>query len=98
MTSSSLTLKFTQYENFVPVTIVQVAGDLDSLTHEEFQKRMLQEVAAGAQHILLDFRPLDYISSAGLRALYTLAKAVAAKGGQSTGSGGQAGAFKSPYL
>ena len=98
MTPSSLNLKFTQYENFVPVTIVQVAGDLDSLTHEEFHKRMLQEVAAGAQHILLDFRPLDYISSAGLRALYALAKAVAAKGGQSTGSGGQAGAFKSPYL
>jgi len=87
-----LKLKFWQHEEFVPVTVVQLAGELDSNTYKQFQTEVLHEIEAGTRHILLDFSQLTYISSAGLRALHMIAKTLSAKGA------GQAGVFKSPYL
>lgn len=90
--AASLKLKFWQHEEFVPVTVVQLAGELDSHTYNQFQTEVLQEIEAGARHILLDFGQLSYISSAGLRALHMIANTLSAKGAS------QASAFKSPYL
>jgi carnosine synthase len=87
-----LKLKFSQHDGFVPVTVVQLAGELDSNTYNQFQTEALQEIEAGARHILLDFSHITYISSAGLRALHMIAKTLSARGAM------QAGLFKSPYL
>ena len=82
MTSSPLNLKFTQYEGFVPVTIVQVTGELDSHTYEQFQSRLLQKVEAGVRRILLDFSQLTYISSAGMRVFYQALDRIESQGGK----------------
>jgi anti-anti-sigma factor len=37
---------------------------------------------AGARHVVVDFRPVDYLSSAGFRPLLSLLKEVRAKGGR----------------
>lgn len=63
------------------VTIVAIAGSLDSLTSPQAQQALDAVVAQGARKIAVDCRALDYISSAGLRVLLGLAKQLGAKGG-----------------
>jgi anti-anti-sigma factor len=75
-----------------------LTGDLDGSSYDHFQKEALQTIAAGARFLLLDFSQLHYISSAGLRSLYTLSRTLAAKGGAAGVSDMSAGAFKSPFL
>jgi len=93
-----LNLSISEFEGFVPVTVVQLAGELDSSSYDQFQTKALQEVDAGARYVLLDFSQLTYISSAGLRAIYIIAKALAAKGVHSAEGTRKVGEFKSPYL
>ena len=61
--------------------IVEISGRLDSVTSGELEKKGLELVAGGAVKMVMDLAETDYISSAGLRTLLTLAKAARAKGG-----------------
>lgn len=56
----------------VPVSIVRLAGDIDSSTYQLFQTHLDEQVAQGARYILLDFREVKRISSAGLRVIHNL--------------------------
>ncbi len=62
------------------IHIVGIAGNLDSTTSPEAQKK-LDAVVAGTRKVVLDFSELDYISSAGLRVLLGAAKQLRASGG-----------------
>jgi stage II sporulation protein AA (anti-sigma F factor antagonist) len=64
------------------VTVVSVAGKLDAVTSPAFEQRVRGTIDAGNHAIVVDLTRLDYISSAGLRALLVLAKQVKAKGGK----------------
>lgn len=63
------------------VTIVAIAGSLDSLTSPQAQQALESAVASGSRKIAVDFSALDYISSAGLRVLLGTAKQLRANGG-----------------
>jgi anti-anti-sigma factor len=63
------------------VTIVAIAGSLDSLTSAEAQQTLDSILAGGARKIAIDFSALDYISSAGLRVMLGVAKQLRASGG-----------------
>jgi anti-anti-sigma factor len=63
-------------------TTVAPCGRLDATSAAEFEQRCIEAVEAGATGMTLDFRSLDYISSAGLRAVLTVGKRLQAKGGQ----------------
>ncbi|MEX2179670.1 MAG: anti-sigma factor antagonist [Gemmatimonadaceae bacterium] len=63
------------------VTIVAIAGSLDSMTSPEAQQALDAILAGGGKKIAVDFTALDYISSAGLRVLLGLAKQLRATGG-----------------
>ena len=94
-----LQVKQFQHEARVPVRVFELAGELDGSNFEQFQEEVLQAVEAGARYVVLDLSQLSYISSAGLRALFRLAKALSAKGGIPTGSSNSnTSSFKSPYL
>lgn len=67
------------------VTVVAVAGSLDSNTSPKAQQALDGILASGARKLAVDFTALDYISSAGLRVLLGIAKRL---GG--TGAGGGA--------
>src|SRR5215471_3136 len=56
------------------VTIVALAGQLDSNTSPEAQAALDAIVAGGVRKVVIDFTALDYISSAGLRVLLGTAK------------------------
>ena len=56
------------------VTVVVLVGHLDSNTSPEAQQALDAVLAGGGRKVVIDFRALDYISSAGLRVLLGTAK------------------------
>ena len=56
----------------VPVTVMEVTGNVDSATHMIFQNKAEELIKGGARHILVDLTHVPYMSSAGLRALSAL--------------------------
>ncbi len=62
------------------ITLVALAGRLDALTGDQAEATVLAALAASPAGLLLDFRQVSFISSAGLRFLLTLHKEAAAAG------------------
>ena len=62
------------------VTIVALAGSLDSKTSPQAQQALDGILAGGGRKLLIDFTALDYISSAGLRVLLATAKRLSGAG------------------
>jgi len=57
----------------VPVTILQLAGQLDGQTYQDLIAKALDITNDGAKNVILDMGELTYISSAGLVSLHTIA-------------------------
>ena len=49
-------------------TIIEVVGRLDTITAPAFEKTISENISE-VQNLVLDFKGLEYISSAGLRVL-----------------------------
>ena len=62
--------------------IVTVKGRMDAVTAPEFEKCMREWIDAGETEFIVDFGGLDYVSSAGLRSILTIAKNLKMKEGQ----------------
>jgi anti-anti-sigma factor len=88
----------------VPITIVQVSGNLDSSTYEAFQSGVNDIVDKGARYIILDLAQTEFISSAGFRAFNNIFNKLRALHPDSNLSdedmkkGISAGTYKSPHL
>lgn len=63
------------------VTIVAMAGNLDTNTSQAAQESLDGVINSGGTTIVVDFTALDYISSAGLRVLLATAKRLNGMGG-----------------
>lgn len=63
------------------VAVAAVRGSLDGLTAEDFEARLGGEIDAGRVRWVLDLAALDYVSSAGLRALLGGMKSARGQGG-----------------
>ena len=61
--------------------VLRVAGRLDAITSPEFEKTCQQCINSESRRMVVDFEGVDYISSAGLRAILLAGKAVHAGGG-----------------
>ena len=59
----------TQEQNRVPVTVLHVAGNTDSMSAEILQKKAMEIIDGGARHLIFDLGKVPYMSSAGLRVL-----------------------------
>ena len=59
-------------------------GHLDAHTEKSFQDQVLRNIENSEKTILIDFSKIDYMSSAGLRALLILAKRQKESGGTLT--------------
>lgn len=62
-------------------TIVAAGGRLDAAGAPELEASCKTLIQGGAKRLLLDLAKVEYISSAGLRTLLVLAKAVKSAGG-----------------
>lgn len=56
------------------VVVVAPVGRIDSTTSEALDRQLAARVGAGDRRIVIDFSGVEYISSAGLRVMLTLAK------------------------
>lgn len=54
--------------------ILDPEGRLDSISAKDFEEKVRGYIDGGEKSILLDFSMVDYISSAGLRVVLTLAR------------------------
>lgn len=64
------------------VTVIALAGSLDSNTSPQAQQALDGLLAGGGKKLVIDFSALDYISSAGLRVLLGTAKKLKSAGGE----------------
>lgn len=62
--------------------VITITGRMDAVTAPDFEKSLNQLVSDGTINFVVDFKQLEYISSAGLRALLASAKLLKGKGGQ----------------
>lgn len=67
-------LSIDQIQGKVPVTILNVQGDLDGSNYQTLIAKAKELHQAGARNLVLDLSKLDYMSSAGLVALHTIAR------------------------
>lgn len=71
-------------------SVVAISGRLDALTAPDRERELKQLLEGGATRLVLDLTALEYISSAGLRVLLTVLKAVQANHGQMVLAGASA--------
>ena len=62
------------------VTVIKIEGRLDTTTAPELEKTINNE-GVELKNLVLDFKGVDYISSAGLRVLLTAQKKMNVQGG-----------------
>jgi anti-anti-sigma factor len=97
-------IKVTGESGRVPVTVMQIEGNLDSSSYEQFQTTARKLVDEGARYILVDLSHAPFVSSAGLRALHTLFNDLRSRNPEANLSDEQvkrgisAGTYKSPHL
>ncbi|MCI0602064.1 STAS domain-containing protein [bacterium] len=65
-------LIFERNDGKVPVTIIEIHGDVDTMTFSELEKKGEEIYKQGARRIILDLSDARHISSAGLRAIHTI--------------------------
>ena len=56
----------------VPVTVMSIKGDIDSVTYQDFQAKADELISDGVRYILVNMADTSYISSAGLRSLHNI--------------------------
>jgi len=61
--------------------IVTVSGRMDAVSAPDFEQTLMGLVDSGHDTMIIDGGDLVYITSAGLRSILTIAKALKAKGG-----------------
>ena len=67
-----MNIKISTEQARVPVAILHVKGDIDSSTYEDFLSQAQKLINEGARYMIVDLAQVPYISSAGLRAIYTI--------------------------
>lgn len=65
-------IKVSTESSHIPVTIIHIAGKIDSATYRLFQEESDKLIDGGARHVLVDLTEVSYISSAGLRTLHNI--------------------------
>lgn len=94
---TTLTLTTTAQTDPVSITILHLVGRLDANTEASLRESASQLFEGGTRHLVIDLAQVDYISSAGLRAIFLIYKqftpADEVSSWQSDGD-----MYKSPYV
>jgi anti-sigma B factor antagonist len=62
-------------------TILETSGRLDTDTSRDFEQVCTTTIEEGARHLIVDLGGVDFVSSAGLRAILATAKRLKPMGG-----------------
>lgn len=63
------------------VAVVEASGRIDSSTAAQFEQALSQAMEKGHKNVVLDLAQVDFLSSAGLRAMVNARKSLQALGG-----------------
>jgi anti-anti-sigma factor len=95
-------ISVTQEQGRVPVTVLQVQGDVNAATADEFLAQAQQAYDDGARDMLIDLSRVSLFSSAGLRALHNIFNMLRGESPEESDAavrkGLTDGTFKSPHL
>ena len=58
------------------ISVFKLNGRLDSNTSQGFEERIFNAITDGSKQMVIDFKDIDYISSAGLRVILKATKAL----------------------
>ena len=64
------------------IAIFELKGRLDSNTSSALEEKIIQAIENGSNNMIVDFKSLDYISSAGLRVINKTTKQLKRKSGK----------------
>lgn len=67
-------MTFSKVVGKVEITIIKVAGNLDASTHDELMAQVEKMREMDMQYLLLDLSETEFISSAGVVALHSIAR------------------------
>jgi anti-anti-sigma factor len=62
-----------QEQGNVLVTVLKIEGDIDAGTYKDLQDKASEMIEAGTSNILLDLGLVEYMGSAGFRAIHAIA-------------------------
>lgn len=79
--SAALRIAVSEEKGNVPVTILHVSGDVDSKTYQDLESKAVDLIGGGAKNILLDLSAVNFMSSAGLRAMHGISNKLKGSGG-----------------
>jgi anti-anti-sigma regulatory factor len=65
-------ISFSKQQGRVPVTVMQLTGDLDSSNYANVITKAQDVYDGGARDLLIDLSKVPYVSSAGLMSLHTI--------------------------
>lgn len=97
-------LKVSTANGRVPVTILQVNGNIDASSYLEFETMAKKLIEGGTRYILVDLSDAPFVSSAGLRAFHTISNELRSRNPDANLNDSQvkkgisAGTYKSPHL
>jgi anti-anti-sigma factor len=69
----ALSILVGQEQGSVPVTVLKVEGDIDANTYKDLQDKAAEVIGTGTEKILLDLASVEYMGSAGFRAIHAIA-------------------------
>ncbi len=91
-----------QEQGRVPVTVLQLEGNVDSSTAQQFERKAKEAISNGSRHMLLDLSDMPYMSSAGLRtvnAIFIQLRNLSPEvSDEEMHRGIRAGTYRSPHL
>ena len=64
------------------INIYRLKGRLDSNTSQRLEEKLFQAISDGSKRMIVDFKDIDYISSAGLRVILKAFKALRREDGR----------------
>ena len=64
------------------INIYRLKGRLDSNTSQRLEEKLFQAISDGSKRMIVDFKDIDYISSAGLRVVLKAFKALQREDGR----------------
>lgn len=79
--SAALRIAVSEEKGNVPVTILHVSGDVDSKTYQDLESKAGDLISGGANNILLDLSGVNFMGSAGLRAMHSISGKLKSSGG-----------------
>lgn len=95
---SEMQIDVSQREGRVPITLLHIKGRIDGDNFEQLQTQADEAIETGTRNLLLDLTEVNFISSAGIRAIHTIFKQLQTGAANEADAMSQASSAKSPHL